>query len=130
MGPASRPPGAISRYPGSPMRARLALAASLLLAGCGGSSPTGPSPTAPSPAAQTITIQVTDTVTGAQLDAPTHSVSGFPAQVTLSREGYISRTTWITTTMATIDLIPEAGFDLEFYRQLARGSLDNEVHEL
>jgi hypothetical protein len=73
---------------------------------------------------------VTDTVTGAQFDAPTHSVSGLPAQVTLSRDGYISRTTWITTTMATVDLIPEAGFDLEFYRQLARGGLDNAVHEL
>jgi hypothetical protein len=110
------------------MRAWLALAAPLLLAGCG--VPTSPSPTAPSPATQTITIQVTDTVTGAQLDAPTHSVSGLPAQVTLSRDGYISRTTWITTTMATVDLLPEAGFDLDFYRQLARGGLDNEVHEL
>jgi hypothetical protein len=64
------------------------------------------------------------------LDAPTHSVSGLPAQVTLSCDGYISRTTWITTSMATVDLIPKAGFDLEFYRQLARGDLDNEFHEL
>jgi len=40
--------------------------------------------------------------------------------VTLGAPGYISRDTWVTTANPTIDLFPEAGFDLAFYRQFAR----------
>jgi hypothetical protein len=54
----------------------------------------------------------------------TRSAISLPAQVTVSAPGYITRETWVQTTNPRIDLIPEAGFDLGFYRQFARNGLD------
>jgi hypothetical protein len=97
---------------------------SLLLAGCGSErSPIGPSPI-PSPA--TFTGSVTDTVTGAPISGFTALVAG--SRLTVSAPGYVTRETRASTT--SVDIIPEAGFDLGFYRELARnaheapGSLD------
>ena len=109
------------------------LAVIVLLSACGGGSVVSPTPTSPSvvstpgpAAASTITVAgtLTDTVTGAPLGTFSESVARLPAALTLSAPGHLSRTTTVRTQGQTIDLIPEAGFDLEFYRQLARASLD------
>ncbi|MEQ1760501.1 MAG: hypothetical protein ABL986_19490, partial [Vicinamibacterales bacterium] len=46
-----------------------------------------------------------------------------PAQVDVSAPDHVTRTTWVTTTTPRIDLFPLRGFDLDFYRQLARDGL-------
>jgi hypothetical protein len=89
----------------------------LLLAGCGG-SPTGPTP--PPPPVPTFTGTVTDTVTGGAITGFTATISN--GRLTVSAPGYVTRDT--TAGRSTVDLIPEAGFDLAFYRQFARNSLD------
>jgi hypothetical protein len=53
-------------------------------------------------------------------------VSG--GRLTVSASGYVTRET--RAGVSTVDLIPEAGLDLEFYRQLARGGLDGVVRPL
>lgn len=74
-----------------------------------------------SPGASTGTVfsgAVTDTVTGAAVAGATTVVSG--DRVTVSAPGYVTRSTLRGS--ATVDLIPEAGFDLTFYRQLVRNT--------
>ena len=44
--------------------------------------------------------------------------------MTISAPGYVSRETTIRTTTPRVDLIPEAGFDLAFFRQLGRDDYD------
>lgn len=96
----------------------IGLALAVLLVGCGGGSPTGPSP-APGPVAD-FTGSVTDTVTGAHVSGFTALVAG--GRLTISAPGYVTRETGAGA--STVDLIPEAGFDLDFYRQLARNSFE------
>jgi hypothetical protein len=104
------------------------------LAGCGDSSPSpAPSPTQPPPAPtapptpQTTTIAgtITDTVTGAVVGSFSRTATSLPAQVTVSAPGYITRETWVQTASPRVDLFPENGFDLRFYRQFARDDLDH-----
>lgn len=96
----------------------------VFIAGCGGNSPTGPSPTPASPA--TFSGSVTDTITGAPVSGFTALVFG--SRLTVSAPGYVTRET--RAGASSVDLIPEAGFDLDFYRQLARGSLDGTMRGL
>jgi hypothetical protein len=84
----------------------------LTLAGCGG-SPTAPTP--PPPPA-TFTGAVTNTVTGAPISGFTATIAN--SRLTVSAPGYVTRET--SASASTVDLIPEAGFDLGFYRQFAR----------
>lgn len=106
------------------MRAALPVLALILLSGCGGNSPTiGPSPI-PSP--PTFTGSVTDTVTGAPIANFTATVAG--SSVTIEAAGYVTRQTRVSA--PTVDLFPEAGFDLAFYRQFARGALEGHMDEL
>lgn len=86
----------------------------LLLAGCGG-GPTGPGPLPPPPP-PTFTGTVTNTVTGAAVSGFTATISN--GRLTVSAPGYVTRET--SSSRSTVDLIPEAGFDLAFYRQMAR----------
>lgn len=98
-----------------------------LIAACGGSrSPSAPSPV-PAPATTSITITATlaDTVTGAALGQHVQTVQSVPAQLTIAQAGYVTRQTWVTSAEPRIDLIPEAGFDLAFYRQFARNGLES-----
>src|SRR3990167_3307706 len=113
------------------MRHALLPSAFLIAAiGCGGSAPnTGPSPIQPAPPT-TVTATLTDTVTGAALGTAEQPVSAFPALLTFSHPGYVTRQLWLPPAQATVDLIPEAGFDLSFYRQLARGALDGRMEPL
>lgn len=101
----------------------------LLLAGCSG-SPTAPSPTpspSPSPAPPpTFSGSVTNTVSGAPVLGFSATISA--GRLTVSAPGYLTRET--STGRSTVDLIPEAGFDLSFYRQFARGSLDGSMQPL
>jgi hypothetical protein len=107
------------------------LAVAVLLSACGGGTVVSPTPTSPSvvptptPAAASITVAgtLTDTVTGAPIGTYSESVARLPARLTLSAPGHYSRTTTVRTQGQAIDLIPESGFDLEFYRQFARESL-------
>lgn len=94
------------------MRHGVIVACLFLLAGCGG-SPTGPTPPPPVP---TFTGTVTDTVTGGAVSGFTATISN--GRLTVSAPGYITRDT--TAGRSMVDLIPEAGFDLGFYRQFAR----------
>lgn len=98
---------------------------SLLLAGCGSDrSPLGPTPSPAPPA--TFSGSVTDTVTGAPVAGFTALVAG--SRLTISAPGYVTRETRSNAT--SVDIIPEAGFDLGFYRQLARGALDGPMDPL
>lgn len=108
------------------MRHAALLGLLLLLPACG-RGPTGPTP---GPQPQTLTISLTDTVTGAALDTRVQTVPTLPASLSFVFPGYVTRQTTIRSTAQTVDLIPEAGFDLTFYRQFARGSLDGPVQPL
>lgn len=103
-----------------PVGIRLACLLALLATACGG-SPVGPTPT-------TITASgtLTDTVSGAPIGSYRETVTRFPARLTLSIAGHLQRDVEITAAGQTVDLIPTAApFDLEFYRQFARGTLEN-----
>jgi hypothetical protein len=114
----------------------------LLAAGCGGNSPVGPSaastvntestpapapvPT-PSPSTSpTFSGTVTDTVTGGLVPEFTAVING--GRVTVSAPGYVTRET--SASAARVDLFPEAGFSLPFYRQLARAALSDLMEPL
>lgn len=108
---------------------RSALLGVVLLAGCGGSgNPTAPSPQpSPSPAPQpTFSGTVTNTVSGAPVLGFSATISG--GRLVVSAPGYLTRDT--RAGASSVDLIPEAGFDLEFYRQFARGSLEGSMQPL
>jgi hypothetical protein len=98
------------------MRALAPVLLLLVLVGCSG-SPTGPTPVPPQP---TFTGTVTDTVTGSPVSGFTATIS--QGRLTVTAPGYVTRET--SATAVTVDLIPEAGFDLAFYRQFARGQLE------
>lgn len=102
-----------------------------LIAACGSSAPTpGPSPV-PSPSGPiSVTATLTDTVSGAIIGQLVQSVTSFPAQLTIAQAGYVTRSTWVSSAEPRIDLFPEAGFDLTFYRQFARGTLDGAAQPL
>ena len=118
----------------------LLLLAGLIAVGCGGGTPTSPSaapstapapsPTPPAPpppappAPPTFTGTVTNTVTGAPVAGFTATVSG--TRLTVSAPGYVTRETRFGAT--TVDLIPEAGFELTFYRQFVRGAMDGALY--
>ena len=100
-------------------------------AACGGSEPTvRPSPTPPAsqapppPTNIAISGTITSTVGGQRIGTFSRTVTALPAQVSVSLPGYITRDTWITTAQPTLDLLPESGFDLAFYRQFARNGFD------
>lgn len=106
------------------MRTQAPTLALLLLTACGSNSPTAPSPTAPAPSA--FTGSVTDTVTGAPVVGFSATVAG--GRLMVSAPGYVTRET--ASSAPTVDLIPETGFDLAFYRQFARGALDGPVAQI
>src|SRR3990167_3429402 len=113
------------------MRHALLPSAFLIAAiGCGGSAPnTGPSRIQPAPPT-TVTATLTATVTGSALGPAEQPVSAFPALLTFSHPGYVTRQLWLQHAQATVDLIPEAGFDLSFYRQLPPGALEGRMDPL
>jgi hypothetical protein len=103
----------------------------LFAVGCGGgSTPTSPTPNpTPSPgptAPPGFSGSVVDTVSGAPIVGFRVSVSG--ARMVVSAPGYVTRDTRAGT--SRVDLIPTAGFDLEFYREFARGSTDGSLQPL
>ena len=100
------------------------LAALIAVAGCSDSAPsTGPSPVPSSPI--TVTATLTDTVTGATIGTSTQTAAALPARLLFAHPGYVTRDTWVHSAQVRTDLIPEAGFDLAFYRQLARNGLES-----
>src|SRR5688572_31421891 len=102
----------------------------LTVAACGGGSdpraPLAPtslasaSPPPTSPSMITIDGTITDTVTGAIVGRFSQTASSLPTRVSVSAAGYITRETIVRTATPTVDLFPERGFDLAFYRQIAR----------
>lgn len=110
------------------MRA-LACLSILLLSACGGaSSPTtGPSPL---PSRVTVSGTITATISGAKVGTFSLEVDRLPTLIPVSAEGFVTRQAWVTSAQPTVDLIPEAGFDLGFYRQFARGSLDGPIQPI
>jgi hypothetical protein len=62
---------------------------------------------------------VTDTMTGRAIANATATLGG--SRVSVAAPGYLTRET--RASAAAVDLIPEAGFDLDFYRQFARQQL-------
>lgn len=104
----------------------------LLAVGCSDRpAPTQPTPTpTPVPASVTVTGTITQTLSGAQVGTFTQTVPSLPALIPVSLAGFVTRQAWVTSATPTVDLIAEAGFDLEFYRQLARGKLDGSLQPL
>jgi hypothetical protein len=101
----------------------------LIVAACGGSStaptplaatPPVSAPTTPTPSLITIQVTVTDTITGATVGPFMQTATSLPVRVAVSAPGYFTRETVVRTTTPTVDLFPERGFDLAFYRQLVR----------
>ena len=116
-------------------RPALVVLCGLLLTGCGSSAPTvAPTPPPPvavpvvappvAPASVDITGRITDTMTGQPIGTFSQSVPRLPAAVTVAVPGYVTRQTVVTTAAPSVDLFPERGFDLGFYRQLARRTVD------
>jgi hypothetical protein len=77
-------------------------------------------PSPPSPSLITIDGTITDTATGAVVGRFTQTAASLPVRVSVSASGYITRETVVRSATPTVDLFPEHGFDLAFYRQLAR----------
>ena len=109
------------------MKAILAVSALLLTAACSSSTPVSPSPQptpaqpAPvTPAPLTVTATLTNTVTGAVIGSSIQTVTSLPAQLTIAQAGYVTRQTWVSSAEPRIDLFPDAGFDLGFFRAFAR----------
>lgn len=103
----------------------------LLASACGSTnSPVGPSPMPPASGATHITGTITNTMTGAPVGTFTSEAAGFPARVSVSAPGYVTRETWVRSAAPTVDLIAESGFMLDFYRQFARGTLDGSIQPL
>lgn len=100
---------------------RALLLGAMLTAGCG-HSPTSPDPPPPVGFAGTVT----DTLSGAPVVGFTATMSA--GRVTVSAPGYVTHAN--VRNAATIDVIPESGFDVEFYRQFARGTLDGPIQPL
>lgn len=109
------------------------LALAVAAIGCGG----GPSmPTAPSinpapvvttpPATPAFAGRVTDTVTGAPVSG--YDLTIADGRLFVTAPGYVPRET--RASVSAVDLIPEAEFDLEFYRMFARGGLDGALQPL
>ena len=98
-------------------------------AGCGAEPPiTTPSPQpAPTPAVIHVLGTITDTVTGQLVGAFQEDVGRLPDELTIRHPGYVTRTLWVHSATPRVDLFPEAGFDLTFYRQLVRGALDGRL---
>lgn len=105
------------------MRATALLCALVVLVGCD-------SPTRPGPSSVTVAGQLTDTLTGQPIGTYSQTVPSLPAKLTLSSPGYVTREARITSAAQAVDLIPESGFDLAFYRQFARGALDGDLQPL
>ena len=84
----------------------------------------------PAPPVIAITGRITDTVTGQSIGTFTQAVSTLPAAVTVSAPGYVRRETWVTTASPTVDLFPERGFDLPFYRELVRNAHEGTLQPL
>lgn len=111
------------------MRHLILVALVCLLPACGGSSsPTSPSPQPTQPTR--ISGTITDTLTGASVGTFSSEASVFPARVSVSSAGYVTRDTWVRSASPTVDLIPESGFDVGFYRQFARGTLEDPMQPL
>ena len=121
------------------MRIVLIVVCCCVLEACGGGSdlPTVPSPTSPAstvpvpapfppPTPTSWTGTVTDTITGAAISSYSARLAG--SRLTVSAPGYITRET--NAGVVAVDLIPEAGFDLDFYRQFARNSFDLPIQPL
>jgi hypothetical protein len=97
----------------------------LLFVACGGDSSrtsVTPNPLAPTPGPSGITIAgtITDTITGATVGRFSQTAASFPSRVTVSAAGYVTRETTVRSATPTVDLFPEGGFDLAFYRQFLR----------
>lgn len=109
----------------------LALPIALLAAACGNSTQTITAPSqAQASAPITITATIANTVTGATIGQHVQTVPSFPAQLTIVQAGYVTRQTWVSSAEPRIDLFPEAGFDLAFYRQFLRNGLDGTIQPL
>jgi hypothetical protein len=107
----------------------------LVTIGCGGEPSTPAAMLAPTPlpggvpappSGPPFTGTVTDTLSGAPVLGFTATISG--SRLTVAAPAYVTRDT--RGTARTVDLIPQAGFDLEFYRQLTRGSLEGSLQPL
>jgi matrixin len=123
------------------IRSLLIVLAACIPTACGGghpATPTGPTASVdtlnpitplhglPSTASASVVVSgpITDTLTGGIVGHLQQEVDRLPTLLPVSVPGYVTREAWIITTSPTVDLIPEARFDLAFYRQLARADFD------
>jgi hypothetical protein len=109
----------------------LVVVLAMMAFGCGGgsSNPTAPSVVVPTPAPTAPSAfagRVTDTLTGAPVFGYDATIAG--GRLLVSAPGYVPRDT--SASVSAVDLIPEASFDVEFYRMFARGSLDGALQPL
>lgn len=124
----------------------LTVIGALSVSACGGSS-SGGTPTAPGTSSSTWTFtgRVIETTSGAPVANATVSAGSvsattqpdgrfelsqpsaprLPLEVTITADGHLTRTTRLKTPGSDVDMIATGGgFDLAFYRQLARNAYD------
>ena len=106
------------------------VAGALVAAACGGGGSGSPVPfTTPSPS-PTVTGTLSNTVSGAPIGPFSRTVTSLPAVLEFTAPGYYARTTRIAREGQDVDLLPNAGFDLEFYQEFARGALSGPLQPL
>jgi len=108
----------------------VSLLVALLTAACGGGGNVPIPLTAPSPTEVTVTGTLSDTVSGAPIGTFSRTVPRLPMALEFTASGHYARTTLVTRDGQDVDLLPVNGFDLEFYQQIARGSLSGPLQPL
>lgn len=127
------------------MKPRLLAVALVLCAGCGKSSPTAPTPPVQTPQPITLTVHVTATNGGQPLPGVAGDVGGVTAltnadggaqyqlspgaaqRLSLSGSGIVPRSLMVAVGASrdvSVNAIATNGFDLNFYRELARNGFE------
>jgi hypothetical protein len=125
--------------------AAVAILFALVTAACSGSNPSAPTPPPSQPQPITLTVHVTGTGSGQPLAGVAGELGGLTAvtngdgglqlqtapsaaqRLSLTGSGIVPRSVMLAvngTREVSVDAIPSAGFDLNFYRQLVRNGFE------
>jgi len=129
----------------------LAVLLGLLVSACSGSNPSAPTPPAPQPQPITVTVHLTETGSGQPLAGVAGTLGsasgvtngdggvqfqlapGAAQRLSLTGASIVPRSVMLAVNGSrevSVDAIPTAGFDLNFYRQLVRDGYEGSLQPL